>query len=324
MAGAEVTIRGKTSAVLQGQVDISDRASRLLGIVTSITNPVTISGLSEIDVTDRADRQLGIVTSITDPVTISGLSEIDVTDRAGRLVGIVYGENAQLQQRTTTNELLVQLTSSGIEIDPRDRNWTLAFATDSIDVSGSSITISGTPDVNVTDRANRLVGIVYGESAQLQQRPATFELLAQLTSAGAEIDPRDRNWTLAFATDSVDVSGSTITTTTAPTNPINDFDEDINIGSGNTSTHTYTATGSFKLSSIEASASGAMKIVVKAGASGSETTRMTAFTTESNLTIQLRFYEEVQITVGQRILVERTNREEEQMDVYSTILGFNS
>lgn len=37
----------------------------------------------------------------------SGVSvDADVTDRAARLLGIVYGENAQLQQKTTTNELL--------------------------------------------------------------------------------------------------------------------------------------------------------------------------------------------------------------------------
>jgi len=207
-------------------------------------------------------------------------------------------------------------------IDPRQIR-VLTFDTDSINISGSSISISGTPNVNVTDGANRLLGIIYGsQGAQIQQRALTNELLVQLTSAGTQIDPRQiRN--LVFATDKVDVSGSAITTTNVPTTPINDFNTDT-VSSDSSSTHTYTATGNFKLTSVQASASGAMKIEIKAGTSGSETTRMVAFTTGSNLVSQLEFHEEVQITTGQRIQVIRTNREQEMMDIFSTILGFNS
>lgn len=207
-------------------------------------------------------------------------------------------------------------------IDPRQIR-VLAFDTDSIDISGSDITISGTSDVNVTDRADRLLGYIYGsQDSRLQQRSITSELLVQLANEGIQIDPRDRNWDLNFATDQVDVTGSTITTTNAPTTPINDFNTDT-VSSGSSSTHTYTATGNFKLTSIQASASGAIKIEVKAGTSGSETTRMVAFTIGSNLIAQLEFHNEVQITIGQRIQVIRTNREAQAMDVFSTILGFN-
>lgn len=158
------------------------------------------------------------------------------------------------------------------------------------------------------------------------------------------IDPRQIR-ALTFDKDSIDISGSNINIgniptvdvtdrasrllgitygfQNAPTTPINDFNTDT-ISSGSSSTHTYTATGNFKLSKIEASASGAIKIEVKSGASGSETTKMVAFTTESNLTIQLEFHEEIQITIGQRIQVIRTNREAQAMDIFSTILGFNS
>jgi hypothetical protein len=44
----------------------------------------------------------------------------DVSDRASRLLGIVYGNLAQLQQRASTYELLVQLRHQGVEIDPRN------------------------------------------------------------------------------------------------------------------------------------------------------------------------------------------------------------
>lgn len=187
-----------------------------------------------------------------------------------------------------------------------------------------TVTVSGTPDVNVTDRAARLLGVVYGNVDQLQQRSVTKELLVQLTSAGIQIDTRDRNWDLNFATDQVDVSGSTITTTNVPTTPILDFDQAQSVGRDETDTHTYTAIGNFKLSSIQISASGSVKIEIKAGTSGSEITRMVAFTSSSNPTIQLNFNEELQLTSGQRIQVKRTNRESYSQDIYSTILGFNN
>ncbi len=255
--------------------------------------------------------------------SIIGTPDVNVTDRANRLLGIVYGNLSQLQQRPVTNELLIQLTSAGIQIDPRQiRN--LLFATDSIDVSGSNVnaTIPGT--VDVSDRAARLLGITYGSQNQkLLQRAVTFDLQTQLRTNGTEYDARDRNWDLNFGTDQVDVSGSSVTVTNAPAIPINDFNTDINIGSGSSSTHTYTATGNFRLTLVEASASGAMKIEIKSGISGSETTKMVAFTTGSNLAIQLHFKEEIQLTAGQKILVIRTNREIQAMDIFSTILGFN-
>lgn len=48
-----------------------------------------------------------------------------------------------------------------------------------------------TIDANVTDRAARLVGKVYGNQDVLQQRATTKELIVQIRHEGAEIDPRN-------------------------------------------------------------------------------------------------------------------------------------
>lgn len=108
-----------------------------------------------------------------------------------------------------------------------------------------------------------------------------------------------------------------------PDNPINDFNQALSVPRDSTNTHIYTVTGNFKLSSIEVSASGSVKIEIRAGDINLETTRMIAFTSPSNPIAQLRFQEELQLTAGQRILVRRTNRENVPMDIFSTILGFN-
>lgn len=137
---------------------------------------------------------------------------IDISDRCSRLIG--------------------ELCFAGSPIDPRAIR-ALTFLTDSVNASGSNINVVNTPTVDVidrvgrllgiinsitnpvdiSDRAARLVGIVYGNLTQLQQRAITNELLVQLATAGVQYDARDRNWDLNFATDQVDASGSTVTTT---------------------------------------------------------------------------------------------------------------
>lgn len=60
--------------------------------------------------------------------------------------------------------------------------------------------------VDIADRAARAVGVVYGSQGAALLQKATFgDLLVQLRSGGAEVDPRARTWTLASGTDSVDV-----------------------------------------------------------------------------------------------------------------------
>jgi len=54
------------------------------------------------------------------------------------------------------------------------------------------VTVDALPagGVDVTDRAARLLGIIYGSVGQILQRGGTSDLIVQLRSAGAEIDPR--------------------------------------------------------------------------------------------------------------------------------------
>ncbi len=82
-----------------------------LGIIASNTaNTVTIPALA-----GGAVVVAGSTYSLRRPVTLA-----DISDRAARLLGVVYGSQAQqLQQRAATFDLLVQLRSAGVEIDPR-------------------------------------------------------------------------------------------------------------------------------------------------------------------------------------------------------------
>jgi hypothetical protein len=80
------------------------------------------------------------------------------------------------------------VTVSATDLDIRD----LAFATDSVDVSGSSVTVSAT-DLDIRDLAFATDSVDVSGSS--------------VTVSATDLDIRD----LAFATDSVDVSGSSVT-----------------------------------------------------------------------------------------------------------------
>lgn len=109
---------------------------------------------------------------------VSGGGNVVITNTAANPVVI----------RPLTCSDLITLCVSGVPIDPRIIRF-LAFATDKVDVSGSTISLIG-GTIDVSDRCARLLG--------------------QLCVAGIAIDPRIIR-SLVFATDKVDVSGSTIT-----------------------------------------------------------------------------------------------------------------
>jgi hypothetical protein len=93
------------------------------------------------------------------------------------------------------NAVELPIGAAGIQVEASDldiRN--LAFATDSVDVSGSSVTVSGT-DIDIRDLNSAT------DSVTVYQGTDPWVVSA------SDLDVRD----LAFATDKVDVSGSSVT-----------------------------------------------------------------------------------------------------------------
>jgi len=116
---------------------------------------------------------------------------VDEIDRAARLLGVVYGsQGQQLLQRATTYDLIVQLRSAGIEIDPRSIR-ALVKTTDEL------YSVLRT-DAGVAYDARQIRSLIstdvitaYGSQTQaLLQRATTYDLIVQLRSGGVEIDPR--------------------------------------------------------------------------------------------------------------------------------------
>jgi hypothetical protein len=87
----------------------------------------------------------------------------DIIDRWARQLGQIDIARVLGVALAHANPLIARLTDGAVFIDPRD----------------------------MSDRAARLLGIIYGSVGQLQQRAVSGDIYAQLRSAGVEIDPRD-------------------------------------------------------------------------------------------------------------------------------------
>ncbi len=135
---------GATPIPVPLPVDVIDRINRILGQLSfggAIIDPRDIRHLNCIDdhpdICDRTNRVLGQLTDGTtaiDPRQIRPLTctddHPDICDRINRILG--------------------QLSFGGAIIDPRDRNWDLNFGTDQVDVTGSTISVTGAVTVTST------------------------------------------------------------------------------------------------------------------------------------------------------------------------------
>jgi hypothetical protein len=108
--------------------------------------------------------------------------------------------------------------------------------------------------------------------------------------------------------------------------PINDYATSSAVAAGSSVNHDYTVTAlkTLKLDQIECSASGKIKVEVKvetAAASGVFNTKWVQFNSTANPNTSLDLRELVSQVAGAKIRVVLTNKDNQPMDVYSTISG---
>jgi hypothetical protein len=114
-------------------------------------------------------------------------------------------------------------------------------------------------------------------------------------------------------------------TTSVPSAPVVDFKTDAGVVTNNASTHTYSPATKFVLNNVQASGSGRIKVEVKVGPTGSETTRWVGFNSasEPNVYFDASDYSIPGAdTTGWSVVVIVTNLEvSKPQDLYSTIVG---
>jgi hypothetical protein len=173
--GANTVYRQRGRIAGAGAAELADvknaaPAANLYGIVVigndaNLGATVTPKAASVWDVSDRAARALGVIASIT--------AAVDVSDRDVRLAGRVK-----------------ILDSAGVVIDPALKGqFPAALVGGRLDINLGSCTAGVTLDVS--DRAGRLVGVVYGsQGQQLKQTATNFNLQTEIAVGGVLVDPR--------------------------------------------------------------------------------------------------------------------------------------
>jgi len=217
------------SATVPAGVDVTDRwarqlgmidLERYLGVACGPANPLdnqTIVGGAVID--PRQIRALVAADIVTvnnllnpHPVTHANFANLDVllSSRASEatVAAILARLDVALSTRASQATVASILAQLDVALSSRASEATLASILAKLDnpLDPMVVDVNNWPATyDVSDRAARLLGIVYGsQGAQLLQRAATFDSLVQLRDAGVEIDPRQIR--LLTAADVVDVS----------------------------------------------------------------------------------------------------------------------
>lgn len=213
------------------------------------------------------------------------------------------------------------LTVDAINLDIRD----LAFATDKVDVSGST---------NIGLDAATLAAL---ESITVQNGAGAAAVNIQdggnsITVDAIDLDIRD----LTHVSDSIKVGDGTDLLAVNTDGSINvviqedvgtevvDYDTAAAVAGGASSNHDQVFATASKLFQVWATASGKLKIQVQietGSATGVFNTIAVGFNSTANPNIDLELAKYAAIPLGARVRVIRTNLENQAQDVYSTIVG---
>lgn len=302
-----------------GGVDISDEANS--SIKVSIVSGA--GGSQYAEDTAHVSGDMGSVALVVRKDAIGSNVSADgdyatlLQDANGRLYTQIHdGGNSITVDGTVSISGDVNVTATDLDI----RN--LVFATDKVDVSGSSVSITGT------------VAVTQSGTWTVELGATTLAALESITVVATDLDIRD----LTLAQDAVKVSGNS--SANSETNPIfvhnvdtvisgvevQDYNTVAAVAKDATSNHSYTVIGTtFLLHSIIVASSGAMKAELQVGPIASLVTKAVIFTSGAKPTEQIVFDPpiEVPVTATGTIRIIRRNDDNSAMDVYSTIIGTN-
>jgi hypothetical protein len=222
------------------------------------------------------------------------------------------------------------VTVTATNLDIRD----LVFATDKVDISGS--TLGANSGVDIGDVTINNAGGASAVNIQDGGNSITVDGSVSITGSVAvtstDLDIRD----LTLAQDAVRISANTSAnsavnpiyvsfTSTAVTGEVHDYNT-ATVSGGSTSNHDYTVVTAMLVKGIEFSASGAGKVELKTGPLASLVSKWVGFIPKQGGTVSVKFDPaiEVPVTSTGTVRLIRTNREGSSQDLYSTIIGIDA
>ncbi len=283
---ATITSQGLTVNA-DGSINITDNGASLTVDGTVELGATTLAALESITVENGAGAAAVNIQDGGNSITVDGTVELGATTLAAL-------ESITVQNAAGASAVNIQDGGNSITVDSTDLDIRdLTAASDSVaahlkDGAGTSITST-----------------VTGAKQSLD--------VALKDAAGLALGTTASPMVVAMSPDPVGTE-------------INDYSTAAAVAAGATSNHDYTVTGgtTLKLTQIEASASGKMKIevAVETGvATNVFTTHFVQFNSTAQTNMQIRLTAPISVAAGVRVRVTRTNRENQAQDVYSSICG---
>lgn len=199
----EITLDAATLAALETITVNQGTSPWVVSGTVSVNEPVTVDGTvdvgnfpSSFEISNDVGNPIPIsgTVSVNEPVTVDGTVALDATTLAA-LETITANQGTSPWVVSGTVSVNEPVTVDATDLDIRD----LAFATDSVDVSGSEVSLDA-----ATLTALETITVNQGTSPWVVS--GTVSVNEPVTVDATDLDIRD----LAFATDSVDVSGSEV------------------------------------------------------------------------------------------------------------------
>lgn len=305
---ADATVTSQQLAInADGSVNITDNGGSL-----TVDGTVAVTA-TDFDIRDLSAAQDNVAISDgTDTLEINGDGSINITDNGGSI----------------TVDGTVTVTATDLDI----RN--LVFATDKVDVSGSSValdagTLAALESITVQNPSG-------AGAVNIQDGGNSITVDGSVTVTATDLDIRDLSHTqdsvkIGDGTDflAVNTDGSinVVIADATPGTPINSYNTSAALAAAGSNNHDYTVTAAktLYLNQIEATASGKAKIEVQietAVASGTFNTRFVEFNSTATPNMQIHLDNPIAVAAGVRVRVIRTNKDNQSQDVYSTICGY--
>jgi len=217
------------------------------------------------------------------------------------------------------------VTVTATNLDTRD----LTFATDTVDVSGSSVTATVTAtNLDIRDLAFA-TDKVDASGSTIELGSTTLAALENISATVTATDLDIRN--LSAAQDSISIKDSTgnafttsnplpvVLSSSTPGDEVLDYATAASVAAGASTTHSYTVTTgkTLTLQQVSASGTGKIKVEIKLNAA----TKVVKFNSTANTNIDHSFNSPQNLAAGLVVSVVITNLDKQAQDIYSTIEG---
>lgn len=291
--------------------DLTEKLQTRIIDATTDANMLTVNADGSVNVTDNGGSITVDATDLDIRDLVFATDKVDVTGSTVALDAPTLAalESITVQNGSGVDAVNIQDGGNSITVDATDLDIRdLTHASDSVAIGDGTdlleVNTDGSLNANIRDGA--------GNALTSSAAGATRPLDVALRDAAGSLYSASNPLPVAVSVDSVGTE-------------INNYNTASAVAAGGTSNHDYTTVSAFRLTQVEASASGKMKVEIQietAAGSGTFNTVFVQFNSTANTNTSIKLASPISVTSGARVRVIRTNLELLlAQNLYSTISG---